>query len=624
MKRAVVVAGILSAFFSAGVAQASRITILDDGEKVARDPGRALPPSPWPEPADVELFALKDETVAIQVVVEPSESAMKVVRVAIGPFGDSTARIETFAERFIEIKRPSGNEREAGSLAFTAKSAPPRDAFVGFFADPLVPGDASAGVRERAAVWVDITVPPDARPGTYAAPLTLFVDGQLVATRTVRLRVIDRALPYPGAATMVYYDPLTLEKRMGDRRAERSLRQMFHAHRLSAIHEITSVKAMALDDEALSGALFTREKGYEGPGAGVGEGVFALGAYGALGDPKKESVSAVTGLADHLRERGVFDRTQSFVYAIDEKCESPRGRAWLGALRTEPGARGVRVGVTCDAPPSLQGADLVMMTSDAFHPKEVAPVAADGKWIWVYNGIRPNAGPMMFDLPATDLRANGWISARYKVPRWFYWESTFWLDDNKGGKGGAVGFDPFEVAETFHSQDGDYANGDGILVYPGTQKIAGMHDEGIIGVLASVRLKNLRRGIADAGYIALARERDPDAADAVVARMIPQALALAGNRVSWPERGAVWLAARRELADIIEGKKPERRADACAGCTVSARGEAPEGAGLLGTILLALILSRVWPSYRYDGANPKTGDRSRGAASGHFSLPPPR
>jgi hypothetical protein len=589
--------GIVASLFFSGITQASRVTILDDGEKVARDPARALPPSPWPEPGDVELFALKDETVALQVVVEPDrDRAMRSVRVALGALGNSHARVESFAERFIDIKRPSGNDHEAGSLAFTAKAAPARDAFVGFFADPLVPGDASAGPHERAAVWVDITIPPDAFAGTYAAPLTLFVDDELVASRTVHLRVLDRALPYPGAATMVYYDPLTLEKRMGDRRAERSLRQMFHAHRLSAIHEITAATAMTLDDEALSGALFTRENGYEGPGLGVGEGVIALGAYGAFGDPKKESVNAVTSLADHLHERGVFERTQSFVYAVDEKCQSPRGRAWRKLLRDEPRARGVRVGVTCSDPPSLQGADLVMMTSDAFHPKEVAPVAADGKWIWVYNGIRPSAGPMMLDVPATDLRANGWISARYKVPRWFYWESTFWLDDNKGGKGGAHGFDPFEVAETFHNQDGDHANGDGILVYPGTQNVPGMRDERLAAVFGSVRLKNVRRGIEDAGYIALARATDAEAADAVVARMIPRALALAGDRVAWPERGAAWLSARRDLADIIEGKKTERRARVgCAGCTVSppsspASAE-PHSAG--GFVALLFVMS-VW------------------------------
>ena len=48
-----------------------------------------------------------------------------------------------------------------------------------------------------------------------------------------------------------------------------------------------------------------------------------------------------------------------------------------------------------------------------------------------------------------------------------------------------------------------------MLVYPGRQ-IDGFaaHSVGMDGVIASIRLKNLRRGIQDAGYLQLARARD--------------------------------------------------------------------------------------------------------------------
>jgi hypothetical protein len=161
---------------------------------------------------------------------------------------------------------------------------------------------------------------------------------------------------------------------------------------------------------------------------------------------------------------------------------------------------------------------------------------------------------MMLDVPAVDLRANAWIAARYGVARWFYWESTYWFDDGRGGARPDGGFDPFAVAETFHDADGDWANGDGILVYPGKQIARGMIDYGSMTVFASVRLKNLRRGIEDAAYIALAREADRAAADAIVRRVIPRALANApeGSRAAWPERGAAWIEARRALAAIAE------------------------------------------------------------------------
>jgi hypothetical protein len=196
----------------------------------------------------------------------------------------------------------------------------------------------------------------------------------------------------------------------------------------------------------------------------------------------------------------------------------------------------VRVGATCGDDPVGQAADLVMQPADALDPSR-ARVARETRdtWVWAYNGRRPSAGPMMLDVPATDLRANAWIAMRYGVPRWFYWESTFWFDDNRGGRAVERGFDPFVVAETFHNADGDHANGDGILVYPGTQG-RGMTDYGVATLFPSVRLKNLRRGIEDAGYIALARVSDPERTAALLRRVIPRALAFAGDRVAWPER----------------------------------------------------------------------------------------
>jgi hypothetical protein len=215
--------------------------------------------------------------------------------------------------------------------------------------------------------------------------------------------------------------------------------------------------------------------------------------------------------------------------------------------------KGVRVGVTCGDDPLKQRADLVMMTAPDYVPERARLAKEAGKWVWAYNGQRPSAGPLMLDVPAVDLRANAWIAARYGIERWFYWESTYWYDDNRGGIGGWDGFDPFVVAETFHNADGDWANGDGVLVYPGSQSGArGMTDFGARALFPSVRLKNLRRGVEDRAYIDLARAIDREEADRVVRRMIPSALVHAGKRASWPERGVEWLAARRDLAAILE------------------------------------------------------------------------
>ena len=525
----------------------------------------------------VDLFALRDETLAFQIAIEPGGERLEGIRVSLGPFltaeGDPREEldgfVETFAEQFIAIARPTGNDRDGSSLAFEAKAAPPAGAYVGAFADALVPGaPASAGPEARGAIWVDVHVGREARAGTYRAEAIVTADAggadggaRTLATRAVRLRVGAAALPYPGAAITTFYDGDTLERRMGDREAERSLRQTLHAHRVSAIRPVVREEDVDEERAALTGALYTAAAGYVGPGAGIGEGILAVGAYGALGDPDADKAARVGRIAERLGALGVRDRTVAFVYAIDEVCASPRAGRWREALAHVPGARDVRVGVTCGDDPRDQAADLVMMTSDRYAPAKVERARERGKRVWVYNGQRPYAGPMMLDVPAVDLRANGWIAARFGVERWFYWESTFWLDGNRGGRGGEHGFDPFTVAETFHNAHGDRANGDGILLYPGTQRVAGMRDDGVRAVYPSIRLKNLRRGAQDAGYIALARAVDPGATRGIEEGMVPRALAEARGAASWPAEGKAWLDARRALLRVIEGDAPPQPAN---------------------------------------------------------------
>ncbi len=608
-----------------------RVCVLDDGERISADPSHPLPQSPWP--GEVSLFALGDETVAFQVVVDAwPPHGSEHVTAKLSPFCDDAgatlpARVTTFAEEFVDVTRATGNAKDPDdALHATREAAPPVSgpaSFVGFMADPLIPGAvAEAPNHGRPAVWVDVDVPKGARAGTYHATLDVRSGEAPLLTQSVVLRVIGRDLPYPGAAITTFYEEDTLVKRMVGAAAsgrdasdgarahslaaiETSLRQVLHAHRVSAIHEITSSQLSPIDDDALTGALYTEARGYHGPGQGEGEGILALGAYGAYGFPDATKVDSVRSVARHLRERGVFDRTATFVYAADENCASPVPEAWVRLLAVNADARGVRVGATCDKDPRQHPADLVIATPEGYDPELAREARARGKWTWAYNGRRPFGGPMMLDMPATELRANAWIAARYDIARWFYWESTFWLDRNKGGHGGQDGFDPFTVAETFHNRDGDWADGDGILVYPGTQRPAGMRDYGKDEVFPSVRLKNLRRGAEDAGYIALARAVDAKRTDAIVARMIPRALAGTKGRATWSDRGVTWLEARRELVEIfapgvvpmdfvadagdaatVPPPSPKKRG--CAGCAVGARGSSAEASAAALFVALAL------------------------------------
>jgi hypothetical protein len=87
----------------------------------------------------------------------------------------------------------------------------------------------------------------------------------------------------------------------------------------------------------------------------------------------------------------------------------------------------------------------------------------------------------------------------------------------------------------------DFGNSDGVLAYP--------------GALASLRLKELRRGLEDR---LLLRELDAcggaEISARVVRRMVPRALGEARGKASWSIEEPVWEHARQEVLDAIEGK----------------------------------------------------------------------
>ena len=110
-------------------------------------------------------------------------------------------------------------------------------------------------------------------------------------------------------------------------------------------------------------------------------------------------------------------------------------------------------------------------------------------------------------------------------------------------------------------------NGDGVLFYPGTDKLFPKDSYNVDGPFASLRLKQWRRGIQDHDYLTMAAKVNPEAVEKIVDRVIPKVLWECGVSdpkdpswlkadISWSTNPDVWEAARRELAQIIaDGSK---------------------------------------------------------------------
>jgi hypothetical protein len=522
---------------------------------------------------EVALVALRGETVAFQVIVLAGERALADATLTLPDLtpsdgsapGPRRLRPDVFRELYLPVKQRSrSRSRPSESLGWEAEARPPDEQMLGDVPDALLPIDIDAApvalapavpAGQTAAFWIDVPVPQEAAPGDYAAEAQVRSGDAALARFTVNLTVRPPVLPYRATGAFVFYEPTRLERRIGNGEAvERQLWQLLHAHHLDALAPLSTAADIRRLAAAYDGSLFREAAGYRGPGAGVPPSVVALGAYGVLGAPQAESLARVDAMLGAL-PASISD---VFLYAVDEQCRSPRASEWKNALAAHPHptAAGVRVGQTCDDPPAQQASDITLISAQAFARETPQAARAAGRRAWIYNGELPRTGTLLLDADPRGLIADGWIAAALGIERWFYWESTFWDDDNAGGQGAV---DPFATAENFHNNHGDAALGDGLLLYPGRQLGSfAAHSLGVAVVLPSLRLKALRRGIQDAGLIALAAREKPDEVAHLVARALPAALDEAPMDAppSWERGGLSFTAARTALRALITQVAP--------------------------------------------------------------------
>ena len=558
----------------AGAATAApRVFVVDDEVRLrrqdaarVRERGQPLAPVGL-----VDLSAFRGETVAFQVVVVAGSAAVGSVAVALSAFsgGGTGPRAEIFREHYLPVRARSRNDRRPDeSLGWLPAARPLVPARLD--AGPVAPGPA-VPAGDTGATWIDVDVPETAAPGLYQATGEVSGDGAPLARFTLRVQVAAPSLPYRATSVFAFYEAERLDRRMGGGGAvERQLWRLLHAHHVDALAPLTSGADVRRLASAYDGSLFLDGPRagdldpYHGPGIGIPPAVVALGAYGILGDPRPDALARVDDMLAALAARPAATATATgnggpadvFLYAIDETCGSPRAGDWKRALAGRALPRRLLVAQTCGDPPERQAVDVVLATPEAFPRGMSAAARAAGRRAWIYNGSLPRSGTLMLDADPRGLIANGWIAAVMDIERWFYWETIFWDDDNRGGQGPV---DPFTTPEGFHNRDGDAALGDGLLLYPGRQRGPfAARSLGYEGVLPSLRLKQIRRGVEDAGIIALAARERPGETARIVAQAVPAALdeAPADRPAAWQSAPLRFAEARAALRTLVTRADP--------------------------------------------------------------------
>jgi hypothetical protein len=519
--------------------------------------------------------------------------------------GLSVLAYDTMDERFVpeRMRLPRTSD---GKHAGVWADRPDHDKYYPDVAIPLElsPSFSIEGGRNQ-SVWIDIYIPKQAPAGRYTGEILVKERDTVRYAVPVELDVRNFALPdVPASKTMIYttYDQVA-PRYTGvefpspgspeDALARRVLDRQFliaHRHKVSLIDDNGGAGSWSQDRPRpdwmprLSGELFTPTNGYKGPGEGVGNNVYSIGTYGTWrdlwGEPSPETLWPH---ADNWQDwfRFNFPDTEYFLYLIDESTDYAQTERWARLIADNPGiGRNLPSFATASLPqaakyaPSLDiVASILASARTPWQPAVDRVFANPMKRLFLYNGMRPASGTFTIEDDGIALRELAWGQWKLGVDRWFYWESTYY-NDFQSGRGPT---NVFTTAQTFGKVERadrvlgvtgwNATNGDGVLFYPGTDAVFPEESYNIEGPIASLRMKQWRRGVQDVDYLALASELDPIAAAAIVQRMVPKVLwqvreadpASSTPATSWSDNPDDWEAARAELADIIERGVPQSR-----------------------------------------------------------------
>ena len=597
--------------------------------------------------SSINLFGARNESVSFNLVLEAAAGAAPNVSVAFdtltGPGGATIQTtvpatgggvfnwvnrpIELFYTRYLQIKGLSifgwyrGDERQLpvrfqrpnvnGAATGGWVDRPDHDKF---YPDILVPIELvptfSIAQAQNESIWCDIYIPKGTPAGAYTGTVTISEGGSVTRTVPVALTVQPFSLPDTPSvkgfanldATDIMWRYVTGEGGYVNWNSDEGRRvkhisdvyyQLFHRHRIDLVGGETETPppAPGIDPFFIpryDGSLYTPANGYDGPGVGVGNSLYAIGMYGVVARnifSKQAMWDFANPVGDWFASH--FPSLQYFIYLYDEPTpdQYPMVENWAKWLAEDPGSghNMLSMATVSLAAANVFMPDLSIPTSasqlgdcpvdspgrcdnTAFTSDALATLRAKGnRYYWRYGGDHPGSGTSNTEDDGIGMRTLPWVQTKLNIDRWFIWfanlehQSSNWFEDTCSWGCDSV---PNEVYG--QTSDHAYTNGTGVLVYPGTDVTHPQDSYGVDGPFASLRLKEWRRGTEDGDYLALARQINPAAANAILARVMPAAVwenhapgwpngdpSFFLGPVSWSSNPDDWEAARADLAAII-------------------------------------------------------------------------
>ena len=537
----------------------------------------------------VNLFAAANETVSVQVLVGGGADGVSGVRVRMselvlaGP-GRNNPKLDAGAIKGFRMLPVRVSEFPPWHLRLV--ETPPRSEQ---FYDPLVPLDAPVGGQpyavpagDRLAVWFDIAVPRSAKAGVYRGTVRVEASGHAAWELPIAIKVYgfmlpdQRPIPALGStdfaslcSTFIHrqgrpFVPANLDRNNADvMKGLVLLRQVMtlaHDHRLDLFdrtirpamgRDLSGNVTLDWDDYTavvrpyLDGTAFEDRIGVPAWPMPVSEDWPRAEHYG--GRTSEEFLATAGAIIAQARvklgggefgramfhwpcrqgvsERAYADAAGLFAMVRQHDAETP-------IVSTLPARAPAESLLTI--PPEMASVPAVLAPPGQwFDPSAARPGDGRGGVLsgaWLAPGTPPYVPSLGILATPADVRALPWMAMKYQC-------SAIFLGDVMNWEG-----------EVFATAAGAEAR----LFYPGTVV-------GVEGVLPSVRLKRLRRGLTDLAYVRLLSQRGrPAVANGIVNAMVRYGgLEAAGDHYldprlgGWVHDGRQWEEARRLLAEEI-------------------------------------------------------------------------
>jgi hypothetical protein len=556
------------------------LTVLNAMERIGQHQ------APFGQPA-AELCAARNEVESFQVVVAAQQGNLRVTAVTISDLiGPGGARIskdcaQIFREEYVRVRQSTAAAELPPGL-YPDALVPLVNPVTGQPIEPLasrqrrwgephvitgydmyaVPFEVWQGQNQ--ALWIDVRVPADARPGVYRGTLRVVVSGSPAAQVPVSLTVWDFTLPdgpthhnhFGNFRNIVRWFNVKCDSE-AYRQIEARYCQAMAEHRLNPptpSHLLPEVKpdgSLAVDPQrhaALKRFLAEHHvTDIEIPRAPFVSLPSSTERpdYKAVNPAAREKAQRYyRQYYDYLKQNG-WDKL-AYVYLLDEPNlkENYEQVLVLGQIAHEAAPRLPLLVVeqTYKQDPTWPDIDPAV---DIWCPlwgfidrESIAQKLAHGDQVWSYTALvqrAPRYHPQYaqlkdkhppywhIDRPLLVYRVPTWINRQYGITGLLYWSTVTTV------------IEPWMNPAFAHPR---HYNGGGYLFYPGTPC-------GIDGPVASMRLKNIRDGMEDYEYFALLEKR---AGAAAVQKIVDR---VAPNWWDYARDPATILAARRALAEQI-------------------------------------------------------------------------